>query len=360
MEGAARLWMQQACATTKIGEWGKRMEDFQAILSQYQVNLEFAEQHSPRLVKVYSPQGTFALKTLRPSRADRFADRVRSVYDAGYTSLVPIYRNINGHLVTAGSENYYYLMPWLPDSQADERSARHDYLFKEAAKLHRQTVKQVKITGEEMKATYETARKQWEGQKQAYEQYVEKCEKQWYLSPFELQALTYYTETARATDFAIEKLEEWYESMKENDTARTSYIHGSLSVQHVVYDSNEKSYLINFEKAHRAPPMNDLLQFYYKTFYTYPIRCEECVDWFYTYQKNFPFAKEEMPLFISYLSYPESLYRAVLSPDRDGRSTSQLQKNKDLIKAYWYFKNNEYFVMRIVDTENKKNAEAQA
>ncbi|AZB43825.1 spore coat protein YsxE [Bacillus sp. FJAT-42376] len=335
------------------------MEDFQAILDQYQVKLEFAEQHSPRLVKVYSPQGTFALKSLRSSRSGQFADRVRSVYESGYTSLVPIYRNMNNQLVTAGSQGMYYLMPWLPDSQSDERSARHDYLFKEAAKLHRQTVNEVKLKGGEAEASFEAIKKSWEDQKNAYETYVEKCEKQWYLSPFELQAVTYFTETARATDFAIEKLEEWNEAMKEKETARTSFIHGSLSVQHVVYDSSEKSYLINFEKAHRAPPMNDLLQFYYKTFNTYPIRCEECVDWFYTYQKDFPFTKEEMPLFISYLAYPEALYRAVLSRENQRNRPSQLQENKELIKAYWYFKNNEYFVMRLVDIENKKKAEAQ-
>ncbi|MTH52955.1 spore coat protein YsxE [Bacillus mangrovi] len=336
------------------------MEDFQAILDQYQVKLEFAEQHSPRLVKVYSPQGTFGLKSLRNSRTKDFAERVRSVYENGYTHLVPIYRNVYGSLVTAGKESYYYLMPWLPDSQADERSARHDYLFKEAASLHRQTVQEIKLQGGEAEAGFEAMKKKWEDQKNAYEAYVEQCEKQWYLSPFELQAVTYFTETARATDFAIEKLEEWNEAMKEQETVRTAFNHGSLSVQHVVYDSSEKSYLLNFEKAHRAPPMNDLLQFFNKTFRTYPIRCEECVDWFYTYQKNFPFRKEEMPLFISYLAYPEAVYRIVLSPDHQNNKGSQLQKNRELIKAYWYFKNNEYFVMRLVDIENKKKAEAQA
>ncbi|MBS2969903.1 spore coat protein YsxE [Metabacillus sp. KIGAM252] len=335
------------------------MEDFQAILDQYQVKLEFAEQHSPRLIKVYSPQGTFALKKLRASRSAVFEDRVRSVYEAGYTNLIPIYRNVHNQLVTAGRQDYYYLMPWLPDSQSDERSARHDYLFKETAKLHRKTLQEIKLKGGEAEASFEATKKRWEEQKNAYEAYVEKCEKQWYLSPFELQAVTYFVEAARATDFAIERLEEWNEAMKEKETARTSFIHGNLSVQHVVYDSSEKSYLINFEKARRAAPMNDLLQFYYKTFNTYPIRCEECVDWFYTYQKDFPFTKEEMPLFISYLSYPEALYRTVLAPGNQMNKPSQLQQNKDLIKAYWYFKNNEYFVMRLVDIENKKKAEAQ-
>ena len=60
--------------------------------------------------------------------------------------------------------------------------------------------------------------------------------KKWYLSPFELQAVTYLTETVSAVNFALERLEEWFEAAKDHDKTRAVINHGSLSSRHFLYN----------------------------------------------------------------------------------------------------------------------------
>ncbi len=79
-------------------------------------------------------------------------------------------------------------------------------------------------------------RKKWEHDKIFYEQFVDRAEKEWYLSPFELQTITYFSETISAVNFALERLEDWYESAKEKDVSRVVMNHGSLSIHHFLYN----------------------------------------------------------------------------------------------------------------------------
>ncbi|MCD7032895.1 spore coat protein YsxE [Metabacillus sp. GX 13764] len=335
------------------------MEEIPYILRQYQMNLEFAEQITPHLYKAYTNQGPFAVKQIKQNRDFQFPELLAELQQKGYSNVVPIYQNQSGSFITAVNQHHYYVMPWLQEEQEEERDSKHDYFFKEAAQLHARTLKEVKLTGDEAAKHYDLLLKRWEEENKAYEKFVEQCEKQWYLSPFELQAVTYFIEVSRATDFAKEKLGEWKESMEEKETVRMALNHGSLSIHHFIYDRNEQPYLTNFEKAAYSSPIDDMLQFFNKTFKTYPIRCDECIDWYYSYQRQFPYTADESHLFLSYLSYPHSIHSLIgsYSSRRDG---SELDSNRKLMQEYWKFKNVEYFVMRVNDIETQKKMAQQS
>ncbi|MGD6795651.1 spore coat protein YsxE [Metabacillus indicus] len=341
----------------------ENMDKLAEVLKEYELKAEYAESVTDKLTKVYASSGaSYALKKMSSNRNGQFIETLHGAHQKGYSGYVPIFRNRHRQFFTSDGENWYYIMPWLTNETEEERDERHKNMFRELAALHQRTAAEEKLNQNALKIHYDTLAKQWDDNKALYEKYVEECEKKWYLSPFELQAVTYYFETARATEFARKKLDEWYEMMKEKEDVRQVMIHGRASIHHYLYDEQGTGYFTNFEHARYSSPIDDALLFYHRTFHTYPFADDNCADWFYTYQQTFPYREEEMQLFICYLAYPDFVYKQVKKHmNLNDRSASQLQKNQDLIKSYWTFKNIEYFVMKVTQIEeNKKMAAEQS
>lgn len=335
------------------------MEAVQSVLQEYGLAAEYIEPVSPHVWKVYSNYGIFALKQLKPARSSEFTDLMIEIEEKGYRSFVPICRTYAGDFFAGRqTENSYYLMPWLQYDQEEERDQKHVYLFKEVAKLHSATVRDIQIRTEDISGFYEATKRDWENDKLVYEQFADRAEKEWYLSPFELQAVTYLTETVSAVNFALERLEEWFDAAKDHDKTRAVINHGSLSSRHFLYNDAGSGFFTNFEKAALGPPQNDLLGFYSRMFRSYPKACPECLDWFYTYHKSFPLREAEISLFLSYMAYPSAMYK-VLKRYQTGQRGSEKEECTQLLGAFWQMKNVEPFLMKVHQIEREKKIKAE-
>lgn len=335
------------------------MEDTQTVLQEYGLTAQFIEPVSPLVWKVYTDYGVFALKKLKAARGKQFTDHMVAIEEKGFRSFVPIYRTNSGEFFSGvQSGNSYYLMPWLQFDQEEERDQKHDYLFRETARLHERTVQEMKVSRDDIERYYGQTKKQWEQDKRFYEQFVDRAEKEWYLSPFELQAATYFSETISAVNFALERMEDWYESAKEKGVSRVVMNHGSLSIHHFLYNDAGTGYLTNFERASVGPPQNDLLGFYTKLFRGLPKACPECVEWYDAYTKSFPLREAEASLFLSYMAYPAAMYK-VLNRYQTGKRQHEKDECTHLLKAYWQMKNIEPFVMKIHENEQAKKFQAE-
>lgn len=96
------------------------MEDTQSVLQKYGLTAQFIEPVSPRVWKVYTDYGVFALKKLKSVRSKQFTDHMVAIEEKGFRSFVPVYRTNSGEFFSEGiqSGDSYYLMPWL---QFDQR-----------------------------------------------------------------------------------------------------------------------------------------------------------------------------------------------------------------------------------------------
>lgn len=336
------------------------MDEIKQVLDQYDIKPSYIESINDYVNKVYTSTDSFVLKKIKNNRHPQFVEVLKNLQQSDYKNYVPIVENQYRQPITIHENELYYLIPWLQNETSDERDKRHLHLFKEAAGLHQRTEKEVKLTKNESSSHYETLVNRWDKEQALYTNYVEKCEKQIYLAPFELQAVTYFIEVSRAIDFAKERLSDWGEEMKEKESTRVVVNHGRLSAHHFLYDEEENGFFINFEEARIGSPIEDMLLFLKRTCKTYPMRCDDCVNWFYEYQKYYPFKKEEMYLFLSYLSYPNSILRLIKINVENKQNMSELARNEKLLKAYWQFKNIEYFVMRVSEIEEKKRQEKEA
>ncbi|UOY94166.1 spore coat protein YsxE [Ectobacillus sp. JY-23] len=337
-------------------------ERYEPLLQSYRLHAEHIEEYGS-VVKVHTNQGAYALKKLEPSRLERsnFMQHLQLLAEKGFTNFAPIYHNGIGEYILSDSEYRYYLMPWLEAHAQGEENDEYHKMFQTLASMHQKTLREEKLTEDVLNNHYDTLSGIWERERNAMEEFVVNCESRWYMSPFELQYCTYFHQAIRAHEFASKKLEEWHEAMKEQETTRIALIHGNLSMNHFLFDHEQNGYFISLERSQFSTPVQDLVQFYSRSFQTYPIARNDRYEWFQVYQKNFPFTPEEKKLMLAYLAYPRLFTKQVATyaaqPSRNDRnereSVTQLQQ------VHWLINNTEFFVSQIQAAEQQAQQSQQ-
>lgn len=328
------------------------------ILKHYGITPHFVENFG-KVQRVYADKGVFALKKISPTHGSDFIRHIQYLYQKGYNRIVPIYPTLDGRYALIYQNNLYYLMPWLSNEVKENRNERHRQMFRELARLHTLSVREVSINKEEKLEHYENTIHEWEKEEELLKGFLEQCENKWYMSPFELLFCLYYNDMNQALRFSTNKFKEWYEKTKEDEKARVVLSHGKLSTEHFIFDDKGYGYFTNFENSRQGSPMHDLLPFLSRFLKTYPKKCEECVDWFYTYFKYFPLREEELNLLLSYFAHPGYLLQSV---EDYNKSTNKHERKhvQKLQRHYWQLKNTEYIVMRIDEIERQKKLEKEA
>lgn len=333
-------------------------ERYAPILQSYQLNAEHIEEHG-NVIKVYTGQGPYALKKLPRERRYRsdVMKNIQFLYEKGFTHFAPIYHTTDGRHILSDGTYSYYLMPWLEhaEGQSEENDHYHK-MFQTLGMLHQKTVREEEITEEKLEQHVTNMSARWEQDGEMLEQFLIECEAKWYMSPFELQYCTYYHYVLRAYEFANKQLTEWHEAMKEKEKTRISFVHGNVSMNHFLFDHQRNGYFISFERSHFTTPVQDLVQFYARSFCTYPIARNDRYEWYQKYQGNFPFTKEEHLLFRSYLTYPRPFIQQIRTyrNAQEKRSEhTELGHIKDLQQSYWLVSNIEYFISQLQAAEGQ-------
>jgi len=216
---------------------------------------------------------------------------------------------MDGRYAVLHDKALYYLMPWMSNEVKEDRQHKHQQLFRELARLHTLSAKEITVNKDERTEHYEKTIQLLDKNQEFLDGFIDECEKKTYMSPFELVYCLYYNEISQALRFSKTKFEEWYEKTKEEEKARMVITHGKLSSEHFLYDDKGYGYFINFENARYGSPIHDLLPYLSRSFNTQPQRNDESVEWVYHYYKYFPFKTDEKLLFFSYLAYPIPIIR---------------------------------------------------
>ncbi|MEK5103714.1 spore coat protein YsxE [Cytobacillus sp. FSL M8-0252] len=336
-----------------------RLKKYGPILKHYALEPNFIESFGS-VQKVYSSKGVFSLKKIKANHGADFIRYIQQLYQMGYNRIVPIYPTVDGRYAVLHNQKLYYLMPWLPNEIKEDQFERHQQMFRELARLHVLSTKEVEVSKEEREEHYENTLLEWEKQSEFLDGFIETCESREYLSPYELMFTQYYNDIAQALTFSTKKLKDWYEKTKEEEKVRTAVIHGKISTEHFLYDERGYGYFLNFEEAKRSSPLHDLLPFLSRSLKTFPKRADDAVDWIYTYFKHYPFREDEMLLFQSYFAHPGPVIRAA-EKYHNGKSKKNERKHVEHIqRQFWLLKNTEYVAMRIDEIERQKKQAQEA
>jgi spore coat protein YsxE len=329
------------------------------VLKQYPIEPYFAEDFG-NVKKVYTRTGTFALKKIHPYNGIDFIKQTQFLYQKGYNRIVPIYPANDGRYAILHNKALYYLMPWMPNEiKEGHNSERHQQMFRELARMHTLSSKELEINPELKKEHYEQTLKEWEKEEEFLNGFIESCENRVYMSPFELTFCLYYTQIHQAIQFAKQKLESWHEKTKDQKKTRTVLLHGKVSTEHFLFDDRGYGYFINFENSRRGSPIQDLLPFLARSLKTLPKRSDDCVDWVYSYLKYFPFREDEMLLFLSYLAFPAGILRVAETYHQRNADLDERKFVQKLQRQYWLLSNTAYVVTKIDEIERQKQQAQQ-
>jgi spore coat protein YsxE len=336
-----------------------RVELFQkyaSVLELYDVKPNFMKEFGS-VTKIYTDKGTYALKkaSIKEQKRNNILRNMQVLTENGFRSMLPLYYTSDGRFLIYDKEEYYYLMPWVDVTERkDEPNEHYHHMFRTLAQLHEKTTKTKEITEEVVTKHYDELTKKWESEKKMLDNFIEKCERKWYMSPFELYYCSYYHQTSRAYEFAVGQLEGWQKGMKEKETTRSVLTHGNLSRQHFLVDSDNNGFFISLENAVEAAPIQDLVTFYSRSLHTYPIARTDRFEWLMEYEKHYPLSKEEKQLLMSYLAYPRAMVRFVTQYEKQERKDDELASVDKLQRTSWMMNNVEFFISQIQQAEHAK------
>lgn len=334
-------------------DYDNALPETAGVLRNYAIVPFFVENHG-KIKKVYSQSGNFALKKIDPHKGIDFIRHIQFLYRKGYNRIVPVFPTSDGRYAVYENNALYYLMPWLANEEKENRDERPQQMFRELARLHTLSSKEVDVSQEAREEHYENTIKQWEKDEEFLNGFIEVCESEWYMSPFQLTFCLYYNNIRQAMGFAKEKLNNWQEKTKEQKKARMVLLHGHLSTEHFLYDDKGYGYFTNFEKARYGSPIHDLLPFMSRHLRVRLKHSDECVDWISTYLKYFPMKEEEQLLFLSYLAYPTGMLKTAETYHMQKGKVDERKHVQKLQKHYWHLKNTEYVAMRLEEIERQK------
>ncbi|MFD2446240.1 spore coat protein YsxE [Bacillus sp. CGMCC 1.16607] len=323
------------------------------ILKYYGIQANFVEKYG-KIYKIYSNKGTFALKQIPIHHGIDFIKHVQYLFQKGFNRIVPIYPSLDGRYAILYENTLYYLMPWLINDEKEDRDKRPQLMFRELARMHSLSQKELVVNKEERTEHYEKTKQQWEKDIELMEGFIETCEKKMYMSPFELQFCLYFHEIRLAQRYALTRFEEWYEATKDNEKARSVINHGKVSTEHFLFDEKGYGYFSNFEDSGLGSPIHDVLPVLYRSLKGQLRKFDEALTWLYDgYFKYFPLKEEEKLLFYSYVSYPNPIIRITKEYLQANEKRNELKFSQKLLKRYWQLKNTEYIVMRMTEIEKQ-------
>lgn len=120
-----------------------------------------------------------------------------------------------------------------------------------------------------------------------------------FMSPSEQLFSSHITDFYNQLDNNKKKLNQWYSIIKSKEKERNVIIHNNLKLDH--FTRNEKSYLINWDKAKIDSPVFDL----YKLYKNEPnYNFEEILK---IYEKSYPLTKDEKLLLELLIEIPDNL-----------------------------------------------------
>ncbi|MHC0037457.1 spore coat protein YsxE [Pseudoneobacillus sp. C159] len=328
-------------------------QNLEQILQHYDIRAHFIEKFG-KIYKIYSEKGTFALKSIPIQHGVDFIKHVHFLYQKGYNRIVPIYPTFDGRYAVIHGNSLYYLMPWLSNDEKEDHNERPQQMFRELARLHALSQKEVQIDKEDREKHYERTKQQWEKDSEFLEGFIESCEKKIYMSPFELQFCLYYHDVRQAQRFAITKLGEWYEATKDQEKVRTVINHGKVSTEHFLYDEKGYGFFANFEESKLGSPIHDVLPVLFRSLRGHMRQSEDVLTWLYDYYfKYFAYKDDEKLLLFSYFSYPNLLVRLTTEYVQTTDKKNEREYSQKLQRRYWQLKNTEYVIGRMMQIEEQ-------
>lgn len=195
-------------------------------------------------------------------------------------------------------DNKYSIVNYIDEIQMPNDQKMSD-LFNLISLLHNKTTYYENVDEDYYKKIYEDLNSNINYLFHYYDDIMGVIETKVYMNPYENLLSQNISVIFSSLSECKDRLDSWYELVKEKNKRRVSVIHNNLDLDHFI--KNKDNYLISWDKAKLDEPIFDLYKLYKKEALDYDFEFL-----FKKYQKLSPLNKEEIKL----------LYILILLPDK--------------------------------------------
>ena len=190
-----------------------------------------------------------------------------------------------------------YTYKYLNDYNIPNDKKMYD-IIKITALLHSKTVYFKEVSLDYIKSIYEDILSKIDNTFKFYDNLIDKVETKEFTSPSAYLLLRNCTMIYSCLNFSKEKLESWYESVKNKNKIRVSVIHNNLNTDHIIEE--EKPVLISWDNAKIDMPIYDFIKLYKRTYDKY-----DYISLFKEYNKIFGLTDDEKTLLFVNIFIPD-------------------------------------------------------
>ena len=190
-----------------------------------------------------------------------------------------------------------YTYKYLNDYNIPNDKKMYD-IIKITALLHSKTVYFKEVSLDYIKSIYEDILSKIDNTFKFYDNLIDKVETKEFTSPSAYLLLRNCTMIYSCLNFSKEKLESWYESVKNKNKIRVSVIHNNLNTDHIIEE--EKPVLISWDNAKIDMPIYDFIKLYKRTYDKY-----DYISLFKEYNKIFSLTDDEKTLLFVNIFIPD-------------------------------------------------------
>ena len=158
-----------------------------------------------------------------------------------------------------------YVFEYIEDENIMNPQKSED-LINLVALLHSKTSFKKEVTEEVYKEIYENIKNNILYLSDYYKKYYELFLHEIYMSPYHYNFVRNYSKITSALKYSESELDNWYELVSQKKNERISLIHNNLSLEHFIRSEN-KDYLISWDKAKFDTPILDLVSLYQNNFW---------------------------------------------------------------------------------------------
>jgi hypothetical protein len=197
--------------------------------------------------------------------------------------------------------------------------------------LHNKTTHYKEATEDDYKEIYEDIKNNINYLESYYNDMITIIESKVYMSPCEYLIARNISKIFEILNFINKESDNWYQLVQNNKKQRMVVLHNNLELNHFI--SNEKNYLISWEKSKIGIPIFDIYKLYKKHGLEYDF--SEILK---RYEKNYPLHEDERKLLFILMLLPDKIELEKTEYENTkeaGKIIDMMYKTEILISPYY-------------------------
>jgi len=197
--------------------------------------------------------------------------------------------------------------------------------------LHNKTTHYKEVTEDDYKEIYEDLKNNIDYLSNHYNDLITIIESKIYMSPCEYVLARNISKIFSTLNFLYNEIENWYKLVKTKNKKRLVVLHNNLELSHFI--SNEKKYLISWDKSKIGIPIFDIYKLYLKHGLEF-----DFTELLKKYEKNYPLFPDERKLLFILILLPQKIEFSndeYENTRQVGKVIDLLYKTQNLILPYY-------------------------